>query len=59
MLVCCIERNGKKIWVHTDSEKETTVSSAIGKAIEQHIKNDTDTESISHSKSMHQEKRRV
>ena len=59
MPVCCIDRNGKKIWVHTDSEKETTISSAIGKAIEQYIKNDTDTESISHSKPMHQEKRRV
>lgn len=29
-----IERDGKKIWVHATSEKETVISAAIGKAIE-------------------------
>ncbi|MBS1597359.1 MAG: hypothetical protein JST75_03980 [Bacteroidetes bacterium] len=31
-----VERNGKKIWVHNDSGKETMISVAIGKAIDSH-----------------------
>jgi len=38
MPILCIEKNGRKIWVHEQSKKETTISSAIGKAIELHEK---------------------
>jgi len=31
-----IERDGQTIWVHAISEKETVISSAMGKAIESH-----------------------
>ncbi|HJU45288.1 MAG TPA: hypothetical protein VJ647_00830 [Chitinophagaceae bacterium] len=30
----CLDRDGHKSWVHLDSEKETALSMAIGKAIE-------------------------
>jgi len=34
-----IERNSANVWVHKDSEKESVLSIAIGKGIEEAIKN--------------------
>jgi hypothetical protein len=56
MCICCIDRNGKRIWVHANSEKENIISSAIGKAIDLHEKIDFCPQIIPHHKSM-QEKR--
>jgi 1,2-phenylacetyl-CoA epoxidase PaaB subunit len=36
MSIQVAERDGKKIWVHAKSKKETVISSAIGRAIELH-----------------------